>query len=163
MDRAAHVVTANTQDTQDTGKHPKSGLKRDNTEQVCRVIPWPHEHVLRHTGKPPTYDSLTISEFAAGSMRILAQIPGVPALLVHMASHFSELFDDVMDNEWPSARFARKVVLQAIENGHVDYNMTLEIRQIRTMALTRANRRPQHSQPTQQPSQQRNTPVEPTV
>ena len=115
MDRAAHLVSTNTQEQPDTGKNPKSGLKRDNTEQVCRIIPWPHEHVLRNSGKPPTYDSLTMSEFASGNMRILAQIPGAPAFLVHMATYLSELFDDITDTEWSSARFAHRVVLQAIE------------------------------------------------
>ena len=89
MNRAAQVVSTNTQDTQEQGKMPKSGLKRDNTEQVCRVIPWPH--VLRNQGKPPTYESLSLSEFAAGNMRILAKIPNTPPLLVH-----------ITDTEWPS-------------------------------------------------------------
>ena len=142
MDRAAHLVSTNTQEQPEPGNNPKSGLKRDNTEQVCRVIPWPHEHVSRNSGKPPSYDSLTMSEFASGNMRILAQIPGAPPLLVHKATYLSELFDDITDTEWSSARFAHRVVPQAIVNGHADYHMTMEIRQIRTMALTRARRQP---------------------
>ena len=141
MDRAAQVVSSNTQDTTDQSKHPKSGLKRDNTEQVCRVIPWPHEYVTHHTGKAPTYDSLTLSEFAAGNMRIFTQIPGIPPLLYHMASYMSELYDDISDTEWPSVRFAHRVVLQALENGLTDYQALADLRQMRSIAITRATRR----------------------
>ena len=91
MDRAAQIVSQNTQENPDIGKAPKSGLKRDNTEQVRRVIPWPHEHIVRHTGKPPSYDSLSLSEFAAGNMRILGQLPGVPSQLIYMTAYFAEL------------------------------------------------------------------------
>ena len=150
MDRAAQVVSHNTQENTESGKNPKSGLKRDNTEQVCRLIPWPHEYVTRHAGKPPTNDSLTLSEVAAGNMRILAQIPGVPPLLYHMAAYLSELYDDISDTEWSSVRFAHKVVLQALENGQTDYSALAELRQMRSIAITRATRRNSTpAQPTQ--------------
>ena len=90
-------------------------------------------------------------------MQILAQIPGAPPLLVHMATYLSELFDDITDTEWSSAHFAHMVVLQAIENGHADYHMTMEIRQIRTMALTRARHQPTALQQTA-PAQAKNQP-----
>ena len=141
MQQAARVIANNTQENNDNGKAPKSGLKRDNAEQVCRVIPWPHEHVLRNLSKPPTYESLALSEFAAGYMHILANLPNVPTQLVDMTNYLAELFDDVTDTDWPTARFAHRVVLQAIENGRVDFNFTSEVRQLRSMALNRAARR----------------------
>ena len=99
MDRAALLVAQNTQEQAEQGKHPKSGLKRDNTEQVCRVIPWPHEHVIRQAGKADTYDSLTLSEFASGSMRILALQPDLPPLVYGMAVYFGDLYDDITDTD----------------------------------------------------------------
>ena len=143
MDQAARTVAANTTpELPESGKPPKSGLKCDNAEHVRLVIPWPHEHVLRHNSKPPTYESLSLSEFAAGNMRIIAaNAVGVP-LVVHMANYLAELFDDATDTDWPAARFAHRVVLQAMENGRLDYSSTLELRQMRSMALTRATRRP---------------------
>ena len=161
MSNAARVVAENVQEQQDNGKNPKSGLKRDNTEQVCRLIPWPHEYVLRYTGKPPTYDSLSLAEFAAGYMRILASTPGAPEQIVHMATHLSELFDDTADTEWSAARFAHKSILQAVENGYLDFSATMEIRQMRAMAINRATRRSQiqNSAPQQPQSRFRqNTP-----
>ena len=139
MDQAARIVAQNSQEN-DHGKQPKSGLKRDNAERVCRVILWPHEHVLRQHTKPPTYESLTISEFAAGNMRILAAVPGAPPLVTQIAHYLTELYDDATDTDWPSARFAHRVVLQAMENGRVDYGATQELRQLRSMALNRAMR-----------------------
>ena len=122
MQQAARVIAANTQDNTDNGKPPKSGLKRDNAEQVCQVIPWPHEHVMRNLSKPPTYESLTLSEFAAGYMCILANIPNVPPQLTDLTNYLAELFDDTTDTDWQSARFAHRVVLQAIENGRADFD-----------------------------------------
>ena len=39
MDQAARTVSINTQESTDSGKPPKSGLKRDNAEHVQLVIP----------------------------------------------------------------------------------------------------------------------------
>ena len=147
IDEANRVVARNTQDNSEHGKHPKSGLRRDNTEQVCRVIPCPHEYVLRHSGRAPTYDTLSLSEFASGYMRILASIPQTPPLVRYMTTCLSKLFDDVTDTDWQATRFAHRAVLQAIENGHTDYNDTFELRQIRAMALIRATHRPQSTSP----------------
>ena len=157
MDRTAQLVAHNTQEQQEQGKPPKSGLKRDNTEQVCRVILWPHEHVVRHVGKPPTYESLTLSEFAAGSMRILTQIPQLPPLAHSMTAYLAELFDDITDTDWQSVWFAHRLVLQDIENGNSDYSNLPGVRLLRTTALNRATRRLPSatatgpSQPTTQP------------
>ena len=38
MDRAAQLVSTNTQEQPDTSKNPKSGLKCDNTEQVTNMF-----------------------------------------------------------------------------------------------------------------------------
>ena len=154
MDQAARTVSVNTQESSETGKPPKSGLKRDNAEHVQLVIPWPHEHVLRHNAKPPTYESLSLSEFAAGNMRILAANFTASPLIAHIASYLAELFDDTTDTDWPAARFAHRVVLQAMENGRIDYSHTHELRQMRRMALTRALRKP----PTPTPATQSQRP-----
>ena len=142
MERAARTVSINTQENNESGKPPKSGLKRDNAEHVQLVIPWPHDHVLRHNTKPPTYESLSLSEFAAGNMRILAANSMSPTLVSQMANYLAELFDDTTDTDWPAARFAHRVVLQAMENGRLDYAATHELPQMRNMALNRATRRP---------------------
>ena len=142
MDQAARTVSINTQESTESGKPPKSGFKRDNAEHVQLVIPWPHEHVLRHNAKPPTYESLSLSEFATGNMRIMAANAHNTTLVRQMADYLAELFDDTTDTDWPAARFAHRVVLQAMENGRLDYSCTQELRQMRTMALNRATRRP---------------------
>ena len=156
MDQAARTVSLNTQESTDSGKPPKSGLKRDNAEHVQLVIPWPHEHVLRHNAKPPTYESLSLSEFATGNMRILAANSNNATLVSQIANYLAELFDDTTDTDWPTARFAHRVILQAMENGRLDYSCTQELRQMRTMALTRATRRLTANPPATNPSRQRN-------
>ena len=136
MDQAARTVSLNTQESTDSGKPPKSGLKRDNAEHVQLVIPWPHEHVLRHNAKPPTYESLSLSEFATGNMKILAANSNNATLVSQIANYLAELFDDTTDTDWPTARFAHRVILQAMENGRLDYSCPQELGQMRTMALT---------------------------
>ena len=83
-------------------------------------------------------------------MPIIAANATASPLIAHIASYLSQLFDDTADTDWPAARFAHHIVLQAMENGHIDYSHTHELRQIRSMALTKAL----HKSPTPTPAVQ---------
>ena len=86
-------------------------------------VPWPEDYIDRLDGSEPMYESLTLSEFVAGYLSILEDLPSnVDCDNVRRHVHYLRvLMDDCFETEWTVVRTAHKQVLNAIEYGRIKW------------------------------------------
>ena len=101
----------------------KAGLNHSRATMVVKWITWPHEVQYTVSGKPATYENVSVSSFAQGYL-IIMQCEDIESTGI-MTQHLEELTGDCLQG-WDKVRAYHGVVLNQMEQWHLSWKGTQE-------------------------------------
>ena len=144
-----------------TGERDRKRRRRGNNgkhREAPEGADWPEDYVYRLDGSEPSYDTLTLPEFAAAMISIMEELtPVLPATekVIRMFHYYRGLMEDCFEDDWSVARTAHKQVLQGLEHKRIVWSDAVSCIDTKRNAIQRAQRRnvepPAQPQPTASP------------
>ena len=100
---------------------PAKGKGSDSNDDEAK---WPEDYINRLDGTDPSYETLSVSEFVAGSVAIIEEdlLDGNnPKRLANNLKYLRCIMNDCSEVGWPATRSAHKHVLQEIDQGRLKW------------------------------------------